>query len=380
MLKCQLLKQVAKDALGEGSLEFAKFLHKVAKQLLHEEKMKRANALLRHSLSIFEVSTHPNLPRNLGQIGVLSSIAACSLLNMKLENAHQTAGQALLLCKTFLWPHTSGESTDYHLHHLWTVERLLATHSSPNLLAAIRTSKPAGNAKLEACIARRISLAAAEAFTVHSRAVSPVNLQLGMNSAANAVLCCHFATAGQGVQGILAWCQVCACATMRLLQKHGHRWCLLVPWGPQPFLSHHALLHSVHHHDALEIGFVTFMRDILSKEVGYDVGPPHDESEAILLQLFKEVPCKGVEALSVAAVRVLFKRCLRKLAKHRQTHIDSFMQLTLLFAYLLVLEVRLLILSCDSVIDRRLPPAYRDIRKWHMLRCVSRHVYLQPVL
>lgn len=328
-----------KDVLGEGSLGFAQFLHTVAKQLVNENKMKRAYAMMRHALSIFEDSSHPKLASGLGQVDVLSLMATLCLTSMKLESSLQASGQALLLCKNLLWPHTTGETTDYHLHHLWTQERLAATHMPSKLLTAIHSSMPVENAKLKTYTARRVARAAVGAFIAHSRAVTASNLQLGMNSAANALLCSHFATAGQGAIGTLAWCQVCSCATMRFLEKQGHRWRLLVPWAPQPALSHHTLIQCVCAHVAPMPGLSNFLSAVLQTEVECDMGLPHDETEAIFLQLLKEVSCKGVKSLSIACLKQLFKRCLLNLGRHRQYHQDTYMQMKVLFAYLLVVEV-----------------------------------------
>jgi hypothetical protein len=178
---------------------------------------------------------------------------------------------------------------------------------------------------------------AAQAFIAHSWASA--DLQLAMTSACNAVLCTQFATGGQGVTATLAWCQVCTCATMRLLQKQGRKWQLLQPWDVQPALSHHALIECICEHALKKLPFRKSITSIVQALTKCDVGALHDEAETIFMQLLGELPCRGVEDMQQASVKHLWKRCNRHLSKHKQDHPEAFIQLQLVHAYILVIEV-----------------------------------------
>lgn len=331
---CSCLFQVVRNVHGESSLVFACFLESVASQLMKENKLKRASAMLQHALSIFCQSPD----QDLGQVRALSLLADCQTMNMKLSHALRTAGDALVICKNLLWPHAVGERVAYHLHHLWTAERLQATHVQSTLCKTIRSSMNVGNTKVQAYHVRRVARVAAKAFVAHSRASA--DLQLAMTSACNAVLCINFATNGQGVLATLAWLEVCTCAAMRLLQKQGHKWQILQPWDVQPSLSHHALIECICEHALKKPVFRKSIAGIVQTQAKRDVGTLHDETEAVFLQFLREVPSRGVQDMEQASVKHLWKRCNRHLSKHRQDYPEADMQLQLVFAYLLVIEVR----------------------------------------
>lgn len=334
---------------GENSLVFGSFLEAVAAQLMRQSKLKRALAMIHHALSIF--SQAPDQDRGaLGQLRCLSLLAGCQTLNMKVSDALRTAGEALVMCKNSLWPHAAGERVAYHLHCLWTAERLQATVRESALCKSIRSSMQVGNTKLQGYNAKCTAQVAAQAFVAHSRACA--DLQVAMTSACNAVLCTSFATKGQGVIATLAWCQVCTCATMRLLQKHGHMWQILQPWHVQPSLAHHALTECICEHALKRPAFRKRITSVFQGQAKRDVGALHDETEAVFLQLLREVPHRRVEDMEGSSLKHLWTRCKRHLCKHVQDYPDMELQMQLVFGYLLVLEVRNQP-STDSCLDGR---------------------------
>ena len=331
-----LFVQVVMQTHGESSLVFGMFLETVAAQLMKENKLKRASAMLHHALSIFSQALDKDLSA-LGQLRCLSLLAGGQILNMRVSDALTTAGDALVICKNSLWPHTTGERVAYHLHCFWTAERLQATEKQSALCKTIQSSMQVGNTKLHGYSAKCIAQVAAQAFVAHSRVCS--DMEVAMTSACNAVLCTSFATQGQGAVATLAWCQVCRCATMRLLQKQGHKWRILQPWHVQPSLSHHALTECICEHALPRPAFRKRMTTIFRINEKRDLGALHDDTEAVYLQLLREVPFKGVEDMGHPSVKHLWKRCKRNLGKHRQVHPAIDLQMQLVFGYLLFLEV-----------------------------------------
>lgn len=260
-------------------------------------------------------------------------------MSMKVSHAQSTAADALLICKNSLWPHTAGEKFAYHLSHLWTVQRLQATGKKSDLCKTIlQSTLHVTNTKLHEYCIRRVAHGAAQAFIAHSRASA--DLQSAMTSACNAVLCAMFATGGQGVTSTLAWCQVCTCAAMRLLQKQGYKWQILRPWDVQPSLSKHTLTECICEHALKQPRFRKSIRAVIQSQAKRDVGTLHDETEAIFMQLLREVPCRGVEDMQQASVKRLCQRCNRHLSKHKLDYAEADNQLQLVFAYLLLMEVR----------------------------------------
>lgn len=323
---------------GEKSHTFACFLESIALQLVKENKMKRALAVLQHALSIFGQISN-KLRCEIGKSRCLLLLSGCHAMRMKLPHALRMASDAVLICKNLLWPHTAGEKVAYHLRHLWTIERLQATERQSSWCKILHQSTAnVSNTKLQAYSARRVARVAVEAFLAHSRVCQ--DLQTAMTSACNAVLCSHFATGAQGVATTVAWCQVCTCATMRLLQKKGYRWQILQPWNVQPSLSHHALLQCLCEHALKQLHVRKSIATVLQAQGKQDVAPLHDETETVFLQILQEVPCRGVIDMQQESVKHLWKRCNRRFFSHRKDYPDVETQMQLVYAYILFLEVR----------------------------------------
>jgi hypothetical protein len=293
--------------------------------------------MLQHGIFIF--CQHPEHELGvLGQVRCLTLLACCQTMNMKLSLALSNAVNALLICKNIFWPHTIGDTVAYHLSHLWTVERLQATEKRSALCKKVQTSTVhVSNTKLQAYHARRVAQVAAQAFVAYSRASS--DLQSAMTCACNAVLCMQFATGGQGITATLAWCQVCTCATMRLLQKQGHRWQILQPWDVQPALSHHALIECICEHAVQKPQFRKSISSTVQLQSQCDVGTLHDETEVVFVQFLNEIACRGVQDMQHSSVQHLWKRCNRHFRKHRHIHPEADLQHQLVLSYLLVIEV-----------------------------------------